>query len=84
MKLCYVLVHDSMNKKNCDKCLILRALLWMERGAGIATGYGLNGRGVVVRVPVRVRFLSSPRRPDRFWGQLRLLANGYRGLFPRG
>jgi hypothetical protein len=40
---------------------------------GIATGYGLDDRG-----------LSSPRRPDRLWGPLILLCNGYRGFFPRG
>jgi hypothetical protein len=36
---------------------------------GIATGYGLDDRGVGVRVPVGARIFSSPRRPDRFWGQ---------------
>jgi hypothetical protein len=33
---------------------------------GIATGYGLGGRGVGVRVPTEAKFLYSPRRPDRF------------------
>jgi hypothetical protein len=32
---------------------------------GIATGYGLDVRGVGVRVPIRSRIFSSPRRPDR-------------------
>jgi hypothetical protein len=32
------------------------------------TGYGLDDRGVGVRVPVWSRILSSPRRPDRLWG----------------
>jgi hypothetical protein len=37
----------------------------------------------------RARFLaegrvySSPQRPDRMWGPLRLLSNGYWGLFLR-
>jgi hypothetical protein len=35
---------------------------------GIATGYGLDDRGVGIRVPVESRIFSSPRRPDRFWG----------------
>jgi hypothetical protein len=32
---------------------------------GIAAGYGLDDRGVGVRVPVESRFFCSPRRPDR-------------------
>jgi hypothetical protein len=32
---------------------------------GIATGYGLDDRGVGVRVPVESRIFSSSRRPDR-------------------
>jgi hypothetical protein len=51
---------------------------------GIATGYGLDDRGLGVRVPVWSRIFSSPRRPDRLWSPPSLLFNGYRGLFPRG
>jgi hypothetical protein len=43
----------------------------------IATGYGLDGWGGGVWVPVEARFSSSPRRPDRFWGPPSLLSNGY-------
>jgi hypothetical protein len=32
---------------------------------GIATSYGLDDRGVGVRVPVGSRIFSSPCRPDR-------------------
>jgi hypothetical protein len=34
------------------------------------TGYGLDDRGVGVRVPVGSRIFSSPRGPDRLWGPL--------------
>jgi hypothetical protein len=49
-------------------------------GVGIVTGYGPDDRGVGVRVPVRLRLFSSPRRPDRLWGPPNLLSNGHRGL----
>jgi hypothetical protein len=44
---------------------------------------GRTTEEVGVRVPVLSRILSSPRRPDRFWGPPNLLSNGYRGHFPR-
>jgi hypothetical protein len=51
---------------------------------GIATGYRLDDRGFGVRVPVRSRIFSSPRRPDRLWGPPSLLSNGYRGALSSG
>jgi hypothetical protein len=51
---------------------------------GIATGYGLDDRGVGVQVPIGLRIFSPPRRPDRLWGSPNLLPNGYSGLFLRG
>jgi hypothetical protein len=35
-----------------------------DSSVGIVTGYGLDGQGVGIRVPVKVRFFSSPRGPD--------------------
>jgi hypothetical protein len=59
---------------------------WRSRDSsvGIATGYGLDDRGVGVRVPVGSRMFFSSRRPDRFWSPPNLLSNGYRGLFSEG
>jgi hypothetical protein len=51
---------------------------------GIATNYGLDDRGVGVRVPVGSSIFSSPDRPDRLWGPPNLLSNGYRGLKAAG
>jgi hypothetical protein len=49
---------------------------------GIATGYGLDDRGVGVPVPVESRIFSSPCRPDRLWVPHRLASNGYGGVKP--
>jgi hypothetical protein len=46
---------------------------------GIATGYGLDDRGVGVRAPIESRIFSYPRRPDWVWGPPNFLSNGYRG-----
>jgi hypothetical protein len=41
---------------------------------GIATGYGLDDRGVEVRVLIGSRIFSSPCRPDQLWGPPNLLS----------
>jgi membrane-associated phospholipid phosphatase len=52
---------------------------------GIATGYGLDDRGVGVRVPVGSRIFSSPLCPDRLWGLPNDHSKGYGGgSFPGG
>jgi hypothetical protein len=53
------------------------------RSIGIADGYGLDDRGVGVRVPVTSKLFSSPRPPDRLWGPSSLLYNACRGQYPR-
>jgi hypothetical protein len=55
-----------------------------DSAVGIATGYGLDDRGVGVRIAVESRIFSSPRRPDRLWGPPNLLSNGYWRLVPGG
>jgi hypothetical protein len=56
----------------------------MDSVVGIATSYGMDDRGVGVRVPVGSRIFSSPNCPDRLCGPPNLLSNACPGLFPRG
>jgi hypothetical protein len=52
------------------------------RAVGIGTVFGLDDRGLAVRVSVGSRIFASPYRPDRLWGSSSLLSKGHRGLFP--
>jgi hypothetical protein len=51
-----------------ETCLVPLGTRSQDSAVGIATGYGLDGRAVGVRVPVGGRFFSSSRHPDQFWG----------------
>jgi hypothetical protein len=50
----------------------------LDSAVGIATGYGLEGRGVGVQVPLRSRIVSSLCRQNRLWCQTSLLFSEYR------
>jgi hypothetical protein len=71
--MCAVLIMDSYHISNKSR----------DSAVAIATGYGLDDRGVGIRFPVRSRIFSHPRRPTRLCGPPNLLSDGYRELFPR-
>jgi hypothetical protein len=73
-------IHATMEQL-LNASFSIRSLSYQSRDSavGTATGYGLNDRGVGVRVSVRTKIFFSPRRPDRLWGPPNLLSNGYRG-----
>jgi hypothetical protein len=53
-----------------------------DSSVGIATGYGLDDRGVGVRGLVWSRIFSSPRRSDRLWDPPTSYPNGTGSSFP--
>jgi hypothetical protein len=63
---------------------IYALLMSRDNIVGKATSYGLDDRGVGVRVPVGSVIFFSPCHPGRLWGPPNRLPSGYRGLFPRG
>jgi hypothetical protein len=50
-----------------------------DSSVSMVTGYRLNDQGSVPRRGNR--FFSTPQHPDRLWGTLSLLYNGYQRLF---
>jgi hypothetical protein len=67
--MCSHILHES-ERISIYKTIILsvvpQEIRSRDSAVGIATGYGLDGRGFGVRFPVRLRIFSSPRRPDPF------------------
>jgi hypothetical protein len=55
-----------------------------DSSVGIATGYGLDGRGVGVRVPVGSRIFSSQHSPDHFGTHPASYPMGTRSSLPGG
>jgi hypothetical protein len=70
-------VNTSKHSKHCDI-----ETLTIGRGSilCIESKKGLEDRGVGVRIPVGTRTVTSPYRPERFWGPPSLISIGYRGL----
>jgi hypothetical protein len=81
--------HDEVPRWRKHRYWDLNRRTRCQQGAGIAQSvqrlvYGLDDRGVGVRVPVWSRIYSTSRRPDRLRGPPSLLSSGYRGSFPGG
>jgi hypothetical protein len=56
-----------------------------DSSVGIATRLGAGPLGFQGSIPGGGwEFFSSSQRPERLWGLLSLLSNGYQGLFPWG
>jgi hypothetical protein len=64
--------------------VVITFLMSRDTAVRIATGYGLDGQGVGIQVPIGTKFFSSPRHPNRFWSPPRLLCNGTVCSFLRG
>jgi hypothetical protein len=84
----YIRNIDWIVFSQSSKNVVFRRIYYVDgsrNGAdAIASGYGLDDWGIVVRVPVGSRIFFSPLRPDRLCGPLSLLSNEGRELFPWG
>jgi hypothetical protein len=67
--------HGNSDNNLEPLCISVNVEL-IVREPSTTTGYGLDDRGIGVRVVVGARIFSSPRRPDRLWGPPNLLYNG--------
>jgi hypothetical protein len=73
-------------KLQCTMTIYLLSMNYQQSrdsSVGIwSTGWTI---GVLGSIPAGGwEFFSSARRPERLWGPLSLLSNGYQGLFPWG
>jgi hypothetical protein len=66
-EICNLFVHylTTLSERSAEWMDDRRMVIWKERGSrnsalGIAAGYGLDGRRVGLRVPVRAIFFSTP------------------------
>jgi hypothetical protein len=64
--------------------MIFIGYILFDSAVGVATGYGLDGRGARVSVLVGTRFFSSPCLPDQPLGPPDLVSSRNQGLFPWG
>jgi hypothetical protein len=65
----------------CRKSLYV-TITSLDSAVGTVTGFGLDDRGVGVRVPVGSRIFTSPSRPDRLWDPPNVLFNEYSVIPP--
>jgi hypothetical protein len=89
MCVIFQVLHGAQNGQNCSNPSPSNLEMFPSKpyiSIGIAqsvqrlaTSWATEGTDGV-RVPVGSRIISSPRRPDRFWGPPDLLSNGYCGV----
>jgi hypothetical protein len=78
---------DVISAIQCRNVKVISTILYRNVSRDsvvcIATGYGLDDRGLGLRVPLGSRLFCPSRRPDWLWSPPNLLSNGYRGFFLR-